>query len=57
MSKQWYLSRQGQRYGPYSWEQLSELTRSGQVVPQDLIWSGLTRMPGPCQKGSSFYHK
>lgn len=43
MSQQWYLSRQGQQYGPYSWEQLREFAGSGQVMSEELIWgSGMT---------------
>ena len=39
MSATWYLSRQGNRYGPYSWEQMGEFAAAGQVTPQDLVWS------------------
>ncbi len=39
MSQQWYLSREGRRYGPYSWEQMREFAGSGKVMQQDLIWT------------------
>jgi hypothetical protein len=39
VSATWYLSRQGNRYGPYSWEQMGEFAAAGQVTPQDLVWS------------------
>jgi hypothetical protein len=39
MSAQWYLARQGNRYGPYSWEQMVEFAAAGQVTPEDLVWS------------------
>ncbi len=38
MSEQWYLSREGERYGPYSWEQLCEFAAAGRVGPQDFVW-------------------
>lgn len=38
MSEQWYISRQGERYGPYSEEQLRGFAQSGQVTPEDLVW-------------------
>lgn len=44
MSQQWYLSRQGQRFGPYSWEQLRGFAGSGLVAPEDFAWSD--GMPG-----------
>lgn len=32
------MSREGERYGPYSWEQLSEFAAAGRVGPQDFVW-------------------
>ncbi len=38
MSEQWYLSREGEQYGPYSWPQLREFAAGGRVRPQDFVW-------------------
>ena len=38
MSQQWYWCRGGQRFGPVSREELSNLAASGQVQPTDLVW-------------------
>ncbi len=38
MSEQWYLSREGEQYGPYSWVQLREFADGGRVRPQDFVW-------------------
>jgi hypothetical protein len=50
----WHLSRGGQTYGPYTWAQLRELARQGQVAPTDLVWTSgwpewvpAARGPGP----------
>ncbi len=39
MSQQWYLSRDGTQYGPYTWQELQNLAQQGNVDPNDLIWS------------------
>ena len=39
MSAEWYLNRNNQNFGPYTWEQLSEFTRQGQINGEDLLWS------------------
>jgi hypothetical protein len=38
MAEQWYYSKQGQRTGPVSEEQLKQMVASGQVQPTDLVW-------------------
>ncbi len=38
MNQQWYLWRDGQRYGPYAWEDLLAFVRAGNVLPSDLVW-------------------
>ena len=35
---QWYYSRNGEKFGPLSSEQLKQLAASGQLFPTDLIW-------------------
>jgi hypothetical protein len=39
MSQQWYLSRNGSQYGPYSWNDLQNLAQQGNISRDDLIWS------------------
>lgn len=39
MSEQWYLWRDEQRYGPYTWQELISATQAGRVAPSDLLWS------------------
>jgi TM2 domain-containing membrane protein YozV len=54
MSAQWHLSRgDGNKYGPYSDEQMKEMAGAGQVVPTDMVWkegmaewSPATTIPG-----------
>lgn len=36
--QQWYISRKGERYGPYNWEQMCNFAGSGHLVPVDLVW-------------------
>ena len=38
MADQWYYSKQGQRIGPVSEEQINQLVSSGQIQPTDLAW-------------------
>ncbi|MBI3409238.1 MAG: DUF4339 domain-containing protein [Planctomycetes bacterium] len=43
MATQWYLTRDGQRMGPYSGEQLHEFADDGRLSPKDLVWcEGMT---------------
>ena len=53
MMEGWYWSRDGQRLGPYSWEQLCQFAREGRIQPVDLIWhagwgnwSAASQVPG-----------
>ncbi len=39
LSPEWYLSRGGKSYGPYSWDELAGYARRGLVAPGDLVWS------------------
>jgi GYF domain 2 len=34
----WHLARGEHRAGPYSWAQLVEMARGGQIAPTDLVW-------------------
>lgn len=38
MSEQWYLHKEGNQYGPYTWEELSSFAREGRVMPGDSVW-------------------
>jgi hypothetical protein len=38
MADQWYYSKQGQRVGPVSEEQINQLASSSQIQPTDLVW-------------------
>ena len=38
MSQQWYVSRSGDRTGPFSGSQLKELAAEKKLLPEDLIW-------------------
>lgn len=53
MTDQWHLYRDGQRYGPYAWQDLVSFAQTGNLAPSDLLWSqGLSdwtpadRIPG-----------
>lgn len=53
MAEQWYIWRGEQRYGPYTWKQLTAYAGSGSVTGTDLVWSASTdgwvradRVPG-----------
>jgi hypothetical protein len=36
---QWYVSRGGERFGPYEGPHLAAMMREGRVLPDDLVWS------------------
>ncbi len=42
MSEQWFISREGERRGPYTWEEVVFYTRSGNIGAADLLWSEST---------------
>ena len=43
MADQWYYTRQGQRFGPLSTEQMRQMALAGQLQQTDLIWTeGMT---------------
>lgn len=39
MAEQWYYTRQGQRFGPLSSEQMRQLAVAGQLQQGDLVWT------------------
>jgi len=39
MAEQWYYTRQGQRFGPLSQEQIRQLAQVGQLQQSDLVWT------------------
>ncbi|MDW8241591.1 MAG: DUF4339 domain-containing protein [Thermogemmata sp.] len=53
MSRRWYYAKFGVRYGPVSDHELKALAESGQLEPNDLIWTdGMTAWkPAVCVKG------
>ncbi len=36
---QWYMSRDDQKYGPYSWDQLLQYAGEGLILGDDLLWN------------------
>lgn len=38
MESQWYLTRRGQKYGPYSPQELQNLAEEGKLAPEDMLW-------------------
>lgn len=38
LKQEWYLARDGKRYGPISHDELMEYATSGYVKPEDLLW-------------------
>lgn len=42
MADQWYVSRQGQEHGPYTWEEMIFYAREGNISPGDPVWSSST---------------
>jgi len=38
-NQEWYLFKNGQRYGPYTWEQLQAFLRENRLLVDDLLWS------------------
>lgn len=39
MAEQWYISKEGKQYGPYSWEELTAFAGEGRIGPEDNIWN------------------
>ncbi len=39
MSSQWYLYKDGQQQGPFSWEELYRQAEAGLFSPADLVWT------------------
>lgn len=53
VSANWFLQRDGNSYGPYSWEQFQEYSREGRITRDDLVkseqmiqWSRAADVPG-----------
>ncbi len=44
MASQWYVYKDGQQIGPYSFEQLAGVAKSGRLGPSDMVW--VTGMEG-----------
>ncbi len=41
---EWYLYKEGTKYGPYTWEQMCQFAREGRVLAEDNVWK--SGMPG-----------
>ena len=39
MSEQWFLNRDNEQYGPYTWEEILDYLRIGRIGPEDLLWN------------------
>jgi hypothetical protein len=38
MAADWYMTRQGKKYGPFTEEKLRELASTNRLLPNDLVW-------------------
>jgi hypothetical protein len=38
MSSHWYIYKDGQKHGPFSFDQLMEAAHSGKLRPEDMVW-------------------
>ena len=38
MGAQWFIGRHGQKYGPYSVEELQDLADNGKLSAEDMVW-------------------
>lgn len=38
-SNSWHVARGGQTYGPYAWEQLTQMAAAGNLAATDMIWN------------------
>ncbi len=50
MRERWYMAREGERYGPYTWEDVTEFARTGNIGENDLLWSQSTGDWLPAQR-------
>jgi hypothetical protein len=44
MDTQWFLGRDGQQYGPYTWEEMRAHAAQGLIKGKDLVWAA--HLPG-----------
>ena len=35
----WYIDRDGKYLGPYSWDQVKQLAKQGEILPKDILWN------------------
>ncbi len=38
MQEGWYLDREGERLGPFLWEQMVRFAEEGRLAPSDQVW-------------------
>lgn len=38
MNNQWYISRNGNQYGPYSWQELKDFVNQGTLTNSDFVY-------------------
>ncbi len=43
MTDLWYLSRDNQQFGPYTWHQIVDLYQSGNIHSKDMLWHPYTQ--------------
>jgi hypothetical protein len=41
MADQWYLSRDGQSFGPYTWNEIVSFSKTGHLKSHDQLWSSV----------------
>lgn len=44
MQGQWFLGRDGQQYGPYSWDEMRAYAAQGLIKGDDMVWA--PHLPG-----------
>lgn len=42
MAEEWYVARKGEKYGPFSWDQIASNYSGGKIRGDDLLWSQST---------------
>lgn len=44
MPGQWFMGRDGQQFGPYTWEEMRAYAWQGLIAPDDVVWA--PHLPG-----------
>ena len=49
---EWYYVKEGQRFGPLSWVEISNLAAKGMIAPEHVVWSaGMVKIRTPRPMG------